>query len=154
MERTIWYNVTGPGRPGPHVALMVGALCLAAAGTALSACSPSPVPQPSPGASASSAVSSPSPAASNASTADFVLVVEPMDTRARLSWHELPGADGYLVYRDSASAPLDDTPTHDVGFDDIGLTNGRTYTYVVAAVAADGTELARTAAVAAVPRSR
>jgi len=76
-----------------------------------------------------------------------------MDTFARLTWAELPGATGYLVYRDGAEQPLDVTPVNGFTYDDIGLTNGRSYAYAVAALGADGSELARTAVVNAVPHS-
>lgn len=71
----------------------------------------------------------------------------------RLSWGPSNGASGYLVYRDQSATPLVPTPTSDTSFEDIGLTNGRAYSYVVAALDASGAELARTPAVSATPKS-
>ena len=75
------------------------------------------------------------------------------DTVIQLSWQAAPGAGGYFVFRDQSSTPLNPTPIAESQYEDIGLTNGRTYTYTVAAVAPDGQIGPPSAPVQAAPQS-
>jgi len=82
------------------------------------------------------------------------LRAEPADTVIRLSWQPVPGARGYFVFRDNSSTPLNPTPLAEARFEDIGLTNGRTYTYTVTAVNPDGQMSTPSAPIQAAPKSR
>jgi hypothetical protein len=66
------------------------------------------------------------------------VVAQPGDTVVDLTWQPIVGARGYFVFRDNSSIPLNPTPMTDTHFQDIGLTNGRTYTYAIAPVNQDG----------------
>ena len=77
-----------------------------------------------------------------------------LDTVVKLAWQPWPGASGYLVHRDGASLPLNPTPIAETSFEDIGLTNGRAYSYVVIAVDQVGGEVARSAEIKASSRSQ
>lgn len=79
---------------------------------------------------------------------------EPLDTAIRLRWTPVPGAQGYLIYRDGYSEPLDAAPIQDTTYDDIGLTTGRVYSYTVAAVDPTGQVIWRSAEVAAAAGGR
>jgi hypothetical protein len=71
--------------------------------------------------------------------------------RATLTWSAVSAATGYVVRRGTASGgPYTDVATGISGttFVDMGLTNGTTYYYVVAAVVSCGTGLASAQAVA------
>ena len=81
------------------------------------------------------------------------LQAEPGDTVIRLSWQAVPEAGGYFVYRDHGSVPLHPTPIAEAHYEDIGLTNGRTYTYTVAAVTRDGQIGPPSAPIQAAPQS-
>jgi hypothetical protein len=50
----------------------------------------------------------------------------------------MPEANGYFVYRDGNDAALNSVRVTDTQYVDIGLTNGRAYTYTVAPVGKDG----------------
>jgi hypothetical protein len=106
--------------------------------------SPSPQPPPRPATAA--------PATST--VAGLQLEAESGDTVVHLSWQPVPGAQGYFIFRDNQSTPLNLAPIAATRFDDIGLTNGRTYRYTVAAVQAVGQLGVRSAPVEAVPASR
>ena len=84
-----------------------------------------------------------SPPASGTAPSGYVSAVAKLlavsgDTVIQLSWQAVPGAGGYSVFRDNSSTPLNPTPISETQYEDIGLTNGRTYTYIVAAVTPDG----------------
>jgi hypothetical protein len=72
------------------------------------------------------------------STGQSSVKAEPRDTTVLLTWAPIEGAAGYLVYRDGSKEPLNPTPVTETKYEDIGLTNGRTYTYQVATVDAAG----------------
>ena len=76
------------------------------------------------------------------------------DTTVMLTWQTLSGANGYFIYRDAAKDPLNPTPIKETKYEDIGLSNGRTYRYEVAPVDATGTPGKRTSQVQVVPRSK
>jgi len=77
----------------------------------------------------------------------------PSDTVIQLSWQPVPGAGGYFVFRDNNSTPLNPTPIAEPQYEDIGLTNGRAYTYTVAAVTPDGQIGPPSAPIQAAPQS-
>jgi hypothetical protein len=79
---------------------------------------------------------------------------EPLDTGISLQWPPVPGALGYLIYRDGNPEPLNLTPTQYTKYEDIGLTTGRTYTYTVAAVDAASQVIWRSAELAAAAGGR
>jgi hypothetical protein len=79
---------------------------------------------------------------------------EPLDTGIRLQWPPVPGAQGYLIYRDGYTEPLNLTLIQDTQYEDIGLTTGRAYTYTVSAVDQSGQVLRRSAEVTAVAGGR
>ncbi len=109
---------------------------------------PASTPTPLPTTAAATAVATvvPTPAAA------LLLSAEAKDTFINLSWTALGGASGYLVYRDGNANPLTVKPITTTTYQDIGLTNGRMYTYTVAPVGADGSVGARSAPVAAAPK--
>ncbi|XWX04582.1 fibronectin type III domain-containing protein [Aggregatilineales bacterium SYSU G02658] len=92
---------------------------------------------------------SPSPAA-----ASLTLEAAPNNTFIALTWPPVEGAAGYQLFRDGAERPLNAELLSDTRYQDIGLTNGRTYRYQVVAVDADGATLAQSEIVEAVPTSR
>jgi hypothetical protein len=59
---------------------------------------------------------------------------EPGDTVVTLTWELVGGATGYFVHRDGGREPLNVKPVAETRYMDIGLTNGRVYTYTVAPV--------------------
>ena len=79
---------------------------------------------------------------------------EPLDTGIRLQWPPVPGAQGYLIYRDGYTEPLNLTLIQDTQYEDIGLTTGRAYTYTVSAVDQAGQVLRRSAEVSAAAGGR
>lgn len=81
-----------------------------------------------------------------------VLRGEAGDTEVTLTWPAMPGASGYFVYRDGNEAPLNAKPVMDTKFEDIGLTNGRAYSYAVAPAGKDGRAGAHTVSVAVTPK--
>ena len=70
---------------------------------------------------------------------------EPLDTSVRLQWLPLPEARGYLVYRGGRAESLNHAPVTYTQYEDIGLTNGKVYTYTVVAVDAAGQAFWRSA---------
>ena len=83
-----------------------------------------------------------------------VITTEPGDTTVTLTWQAIPGENSYFVYRDGGQVPLNPTPVKETRYEDIGLSNGRTYSYEVAAVDSAGVPGKRTAKVQAVPGSK
>ena len=79
---------------------------------------------------------------------------EPGDTVVTLTWSRVPGAAGYSIYRNDGIVPLNPTPVTDTQYQDIGLSNGRTYTYTVAPVDASGKQGERMPGVRVSPRSK
>jgi hypothetical protein len=79
---------------------------------------------------------------------------EPGDTVVMLTWEAVEGARGYFVYRDGGNSPLTLAPIKETNFEDIGLSNGRTYDYEVAAVDAAGIPGKRMTKVEVAPRAR
>ena len=75
--------------------------------------------------------SGPTPAQEKQSTLT-ALTAQPADTLVTLTWQPIAGASGYFVYRDRSEMPLNSTPITGSQYEDIGLTNGRVYTYTVA----------------------
>ena len=70
-----------------------------------------------------------------------------------LTWQPVQGATGYLVRRDNGRDPLNTRPVTATQYIDIGLTDGRAYTYTVAPLIS-GTEGALLPPVQAIPVSR
>lgn len=73
----------------------------------------------------------------------FEVHVQAEDTINVLSWAPPPGKTvaGYRVYRAGTPRPIHgQEPLTSTKFTDLGLSNGRTYAYVVVAVLPDGTE--------------
>ena len=56
------------------------------------------------------------------------------DTVVTLTWQPVGGATGYFVHRDGGRNPLNVKPVAETRYTDIGLSNGRVYTYTVAPV--------------------
>ena len=81
------------------------------------------------------------------------LQVQAQDTVIILTWGPLAGAHGYFVYRDGSTQPLMTLPVSGTMYQDIGLTNGRTYTYTIAPVGADGKVGSPSAPVMVAPKS-
>jgi len=79
------------------------------------------------------------------------VTAEALDTVIKLTWQPVPGASGYLVYRDGGTTPLNPKPVTSPTFKDIGLTNGRPYRYVVAATDGAGQPGQRLSEVHATP---
>jgi hypothetical protein len=83
-----------------------------------------------------SAISSPSPGGPGGPSTGQTgpPTAEAGDTVVTLTWQAAPGATGYFVYRDGARNPLNLKPITETRYQDIGLSDGRTYTYTVAPV--------------------
>ena len=62
------------------------------------------------------------------------------DTTVTLRWQPIPGAVSYNVYRDNSTTPLNADPLNTTQYQDVGLTNGRIYTYTIAAIDSSGKE--------------
>lgn len=126
---------------GGVVLLAIVALLFASSVGVPTGATPTPEPtQPTP---------TPSPV-----TADLTLEAAPNNTFITLTWSPIEGAAGYQLFRDGADRPLNAELITDTRYQDIGLTNGRTYTYRVVAVSADGASLAESDPVQATPASR
>jgi fibronectin type 3 domain-containing protein len=115
---------------------------------ALAACGGAP---PSTATPPTSTPTSPLPA--TAAAAALRVSAQALDTVVQLSWPPLPNAAGYNVYRDGSEVALTTKAISGTTYEDIGLTNGRTYSYVVAAVDKDGKIILRAAEVKATPKS-
>ena len=83
----------------------------------------------------------------------LVLTAQPADTTVTLTWQPIEGASGYFVYRDRSEVPLNVTPITGTQYEDIGLTNGRVYTYTVAPVGKDGRAGKHSAEATVLPKS-
>ena len=81
------------------------------------------------------------------------VIAQPGDTVVDLKWQPIAGARGYFVFRDGSSTPLNPTPIAETRFEDIGLTNGRTYAYAMAPMNQDGQTGSRSASIKATPKS-
>ena len=73
-----------------------------------------------------------------ASPKNVRVVGEPRTTGIEIEWDQVPGVDGYRVYRsistDTLGIPLEDIPPDQVNyFDTTSLSKGATYYYVIAA---------------------
>jgi hypothetical protein len=82
------------------------------------------------------------------------LKAEPGDTVVTLTWDAVQGAAGYSVFRNDASVPLNPTPVAATHYEDIGLSNSRTYTYTVAPVDTAGKPGERLPAIQVAPSSK
>lgn len=118
---------------------------------------------PGPAPALPTATTSPAPAATRAAPTPTTVQVpdapadlkaDASDTVIKLTWQAFPNAKGYYVYRDGNEKALNPAPLTETSYDDIGLTNGRTYTYTVAAVDASGKAGPRSAPVQASPKSK
>jgi hypothetical protein len=87
-------------------------------------------------------------------TSNSQLQAEPGDTVIKLTWKPVPGASGYLIYRNGNSAPLNATPISATSYSDIGLSNGHSYTYTVGTLDAGGKPGERLPDVKMAPKSR
>jgi fibronectin type 3 domain-containing protein len=76
----------------------------------------------------------------NSTAVSQALTGEGGDTTVALRWQAIPGAVSYNVYRDSSTTPLNADPLTATQYQDVGLTNGRIYTYTIAAVDSTGKE--------------
>ena len=85
--------------------------------------------------------------------AAFQVNAQPADTQVRLNWAAVPGASGYYVYRDGGATALNATPISEAQYVDIGLTNGRSYAYQIAAVDQAGLSVARSPALSVSPKT-
>lgn len=94
------------------------------------------------------------PAAATPVPGGFPVTLEPGDTVVTLKWQEQSGASSYAVYRDGNAAPLTSKPLTTTLYTDIGLTNGRTYTYTVVALRENGQQLSRSSELRAVPAKK
>jgi hypothetical protein len=56
------------------------------------------------------------------------------DTVVTLTWEPVGDATGYFVHRDGGRDALNAKPVAETRYMDIGLTNGRVYTYTIAPV--------------------
>ncbi len=92
--------------------------------------------------------------ASSLSDSPTGLTAVMQDTVIKLTWQAVPSAVGYFVYRDGNEGPLNLKPVAETTFTDIGLTNGRTYTYTVAASDAANQPGPPSAPISAVPASK
>jgi hypothetical protein len=72
----------------------------------------------------------------------------------KLKWSAVSGATGYFVFRDGNEQPLNPRLLTETNYDDIGLTNGRTYTYTLAVADSSGKPGPQSAAITTVPRSK
>lgn len=97
-------------------------------------------------------VLNPSPSGPNISQVG-VLKAEASDTVVTLTWQPIQGATGYFVHRDGGRDPLNLKPITKTLYQDIGLSNGRTYTYTVAPVIG-GAEGKRLPLIKVTPNSR
>ncbi len=73
-----------------------------------------------------------------ASPKNVRIVGEPRTTGIEIEWDQVPGVDGYRIYRsiskDTLGIPLDDVPADQINyFDTSSLSKGTTYYYVIAA---------------------
>ena len=82
------------------------------------------------------------------------LIAEASDTVIKLKWSAVSDAAGYFIFRDGNEQPLNPKPLTETGYDDIGLTNGRTYTYTLAVADSSGKPGSQSAAITAVPASK
>lgn len=62
------------------------------------------------------------------------LTVESRDEENYITWDTVPGADGYILYRDGSEL----VDTDSTGITHFGLNNGQTYVYQVTAYDSDG----------------
>jgi hypothetical protein len=88
------------------------------------------------------------------SVAHGPLKAEPGDTVVTLSWEPVAGAASYFIYRDGSNVPLNPTAIAETRYTDIGLSNGRTYTYTVGILNAAGKPSANLPQIAVAPKSR
>lgn len=86
--------------------------------------------------------------------ANAPFTAEPGDTVITLTWQPVQGAVGYAIYRDGNSTPLNSAPITATSYSDIGLSNGRTYTYTVSIMDAGGKPGKSLAETKATPKSR
>ncbi|MDQ6695172.1 MAG: fibronectin type III domain-containing protein [Chloroflexota bacterium] len=94
------------------------------------------------------------PQPTKAASAGGTLRAEPGDTVVNLTWEAAQGASGYLVYRNGGSTPLNSTPITATTYIDIGLSNGRIYTYTVTLADGAGNPGKRLAETGVAPRSK
>ena len=82
------------------------------------------------------------------------LTAESSDTVIKLKWSAVSGTTGYFIFRDDNEQPLNPKPLTETNYDDIGLTNGRTYTYTLAVADSSGKPGPQSATITAVPTSK
>jgi len=79
------------------------------------------------------------------------------DTVITLNWTQSAESDviGYKVYRDNGLTPLDNNliPKNQPTFMDIGLTNGKTYTYTISVIDNLNQEGTKSSPIQAVPQA-
>lgn len=127
-----------------HFVFLFIAMLLAAGCEANPSATPTNSPPPTP---------APTPAPTARPTGSFSLSAQPLNTVLRLSWTAVPNAHSYNVYRDGGKMPLNASALTATSFDDLGLTNDRTYTDTVAALDASGTSLTRSPELRIAPKA-
>lgn len=130
---------------------LIAAFLLASSLIACNNQTPAPTPTPAAppiGATLASTV------ASSINTPASGLSAEAQDTVIKLTWQAVPNASGYFVYRDGNAQPLNLRPIAETTFTDIGLTNGRTYTYTVAVVDSSNQPGPKSSPITASPKSK
>lgn len=88
------------------------------------------------------------------SSSQGLLRADAGDTIVKLAWEPVQGATGYSVYRNGNTAPLNATPITTTSYSDIGLSNGRTYTYTVGIVESGGKQGKRLPETKVTPKSK
>jgi hypothetical protein len=94
---------------------------------------PQPVSNPGPSGPDITQVITPTPNTTN-TTQTSPVKADAGDTVVTLTWQPVGDATGYFVHRDGDRDPLNVKPIAETSYMDIGLTNGRVYTYTVAPV--------------------
>lgn len=91
-----------------------------------------------PNGAATPTASAPAPTQTTVGVGQGALTAEAGDTIITLKWQPMAGAVSYNVYRDGSKTPLNADPLNATQYEDVGLTNTRTYTYTVAPVDSAG----------------
>ncbi len=136
---------------GKNYLLLLACLLFVAACDSGSGPSPRVIPSAAPSATAAATAVAGTPVATP--VAGLGLSAQASDSVITLTWQPVAGARGYNVYRDGSSVPLNAVPLAETTYDDIGLTNGRTYTYTVIAVSQLGQLGVRSARIEVAPKS-
>jgi hypothetical protein len=116
--------------------------------------SPTAAPPPTiPPTFAPTPSSTPAPTAAPTALAAWSINAQPLDTVIRLSWSPVAGARSYNIYRDGGATPVNTAPVAEATYEDIGLSNGHSYRYGVAALDSNGKVLTRSAELTVAPKA-